>query len=94
MANKMCKRTNGPLYDYGISLSSENDTKNGIRDKDGEYARGACSAVPAGEPVVGPQEFEFCKRCGRKLKSVEARQKGLGPICEKKMRLNEAKKLF
>ena len=31
------------------------------------------------------KEHEFCLRCGRKLKNPEARQKGYGPVCERKM---------
>lgn len=30
------------------------------------------------------KEYEFCKRCGRKLRSPEARKIGYGKICEKK----------
>lgn len=40
------------------------------------------------------KEYQFCLRCGRKLKNPEARIKGYGTICEKKMRVNQNKKLF
>lgn len=42
----------------------------------------------------GPEEHEYCLRCGRKLKSEEARMKGYGPICERKMKHNTKKRLF
>lgn len=32
------------------------------------------------------KEYEFCLRCGRKLKSPETRAKGYGVVCEKKMK--------
>lgn len=31
------------------------------------------------------KEHDYCLRCGRKLKNPEARQKGYGPVCERKM---------
>lgn len=42
------------------------------------------------------KEYEFCLRCGRKLKSQETRMIGFGKICEKKMKTNKEKmmKLF
>ena len=40
------------------------------------------------------KEHEYCLRCGRKLKNQEARLKGYGEICEKKMRVEHRRKLF
>jgi hypothetical protein len=31
-----------------------------------------------------PKEYEYCKRCGRKLKSQESRMIGYGAICLQK----------
>lgn len=33
------------------------------------------------------KEYEYCLRCGRKLKNPLARQKGYGAVCEKKLRI-------
>ena len=39
--------------------------------------------------------YEYCLRCGRKLKSGEARKQGYGKICLEKMRkTTKTKKLF
>lgn len=40
------------------------------------------------------KEHEFCLRCGRKLKNPEARIKGYGVVCEKKMKHDARRKLF
>lgn len=32
------------------------------------------------------KEYTHCRRCGRKLKTDEARQIGFGPICLEKMK--------
>jgi len=40
------------------------------------------------------KEYEFCLRCGRKLKSPETRLKGYGTVCEKKMRTVGKIRLF
>ena len=40
------------------------------------------------------KEYEYCLRCGRKLKNKEAREKGYGIICEKKMKVSNKKRLF
>lgn len=34
----------------------------------------------------------ICRRCGRKLKTPEARDRGMGKICWEKSRVTEAKK--
>lgn len=44
--------------------------------------------------MIKTKEYEYCLRCGRKLKSVETRRKGYGIVCEKKMRVEHRKKLF
>ena len=40
------------------------------------------------------KDHEFCLRCGRKLKNPIAREKGYGMICERKMKVADARKLF
>lgn len=40
------------------------------------------------------KEHEFCLRCGRKLRNAEARIKGYGIVCEKKMKHSQKHKLF
>ena len=40
------------------------------------------------------RDYEFCLRCGRKLKNPIARARGYGIICEKKLRKADTKKLF
>lgn len=46
---------------------------------------------------VAPEDkvlYKCCLRCGRKLKSVEARTRGYGIICEKKMKEIQVRRLF
>lgn len=40
------------------------------------------------------KEYQYCLRCGRKLKSKESRLKGFGAACEKKLKTKHSKKLF
>ena len=40
------------------------------------------------------KEFERCLRCGRKLRTAEARKLGYGKICSEKMKLKRTKPLF
>ena len=41
------------------------------------------------------KEYEFCLRCGRKLRKPETRRVGYGVICFKKMKASsQYKKLF
>lgn len=40
------------------------------------------------------KEYEFCLRCGRKLKNSDARVKGYGAVCERKLKHEAQKKLF
>ena len=40
-------------------------------------------------------EFQYCIRCGRKLKSQEAKERGMGKVCfEKYQKSKNARKLF
>ena len=39
------------------------------------------------------KEYEFCKRCGRKLRNPDARKLGYGAVCFKKMQ-SSGKRLF
>ena len=38
------------------------------------------------------QEYQFCIRCGRRLKTQEARERGMGKICAEKYIEKEGKK--
>lgn len=40
------------------------------------------------------KEYEFCLRCGRKLKNPEARKTGFGMVCKRKMEVNARKNLI
>lgn len=41
------------------------------------------------------EQTHICRRCGRKLRSEEAKQKGMGPVCYQKwMSEDRHKKLF
>ena len=40
------------------------------------------------------KEYKYCRRCGRKLKNVDAKVRGYGPICEKKMKVQYRRPLF
>lgn len=40
------------------------------------------------------KEYEYCLRCGRKLKSDKTRKQGYGDICFKKMKVNHRNRLF
>lgn len=41
------------------------------------------------------KEYEYCKRCGKRLKTLENRLIGYGPVCYKKSRENPVnKRLF
>ena len=41
------------------------------------------------------KEYEYCLRCGRKLKNPDARKIGYGVVCERKMRMDTVpKRLF
>ena len=40
-----------------------------------------------------PREYDFCKRCGRRLKKPDARQLGYGAVCYRKVK-SDGRKLF
>ena len=40
------------------------------------------------------KEYEYCLRCGRKLKSEKTRKLGYGDICFKKMKTQHKHRLF
>lgn len=40
------------------------------------------------------KEYEFCLRCGRKLKTEVNRKRGFGELCWKKIHNNHVKPLF
>lgn len=42
-----------------------------------------------------PEQTHICRRCGRKLRSEEAKQRGMGPVCyQKYLSEDRYKKLF
>lgn len=42
-----------------------------------------------------PEQTHICRRCGRKLRSEEAKQRGMGTVCYRKwLSENKKKKLF
>ena len=44
---------------------------------------------------MSEQEFLFCKRCGRRLKTKEARERGMGKVCFEKYHMGkDTRKLF
>ena len=40
------------------------------------------------------KEYEYCLRCGRRLKSERSRGIGYGLVCEGKMRSEKSRRLF
>ncbi len=40
------------------------------------------------------KEYEYCLRCGRKLKKPETRKIGYGTVCARKMKVEESQRLF
>ena len=40
------------------------------------------------------REYEYCLRCGRKLKSDKARQQGYGQVCLRKIKIKQKNRLF
>lgn len=40
------------------------------------------------------KEYEYCLRCGRKLKSDKTRKQGYGIICYKKIKVKQKNRLF
>lgn len=40
------------------------------------------------------KEHEYCMRCGRKLKNPEAKIKGYGSVCEKRIQTDNKRRLF
>ena len=40
------------------------------------------------------KEHEYCMRCGRRLKNIDARIKGYGIVCEKKIQNDNKRRLF
>lgn len=40
------------------------------------------------------KEYQYCLRCGRKLKNPEARKIGYGAICLKKHKAKQSRTLF
>lgn len=40
------------------------------------------------------KEYQFCLRCGRKLKNPEARKLGMGKVCERKTEVKARQNLI
>lgn len=49
---------------------------------------------PAGKVVVVKVNWNYCKRCGRMLKTAEARERGYGKICWEKQQNSNQSSLF
>ncbi len=41
-----------------------------------------------------PLMFKYCLRCGRRLKTLEAQERGYGDVCWKKQQMNKQGILF
>ena len=44
--------------------------------------------------VRAQTEIVLCRRCGRRLKTEEAKQRGMGKICWEKSHTSSSKRLF
>lgn len=44
--------------------------------------------------VRAQTEIVLCRRCGRRLKTEEAKQRGMGKTCWEKSRTSSSKRLF
>lgn len=54
-----------------------------------------CPIVYIGEAKRGmANEHKFCLRCGRKLRSIEAKQLGYGAVCYSKIKNSGKGRLF
>lgn len=42
----------------------------------------------------GKKLHKVCLRCGKKLKKIEYRERGYGPVCWEKIKVERKKKLF
>ena len=40
------------------------------------------------------KEYQYCLRCGRKLKTIEARMLGMGRVCAEKSKHDTRRRLF
>ena len=43
---------------------------------------------------LSSKEYQYCLRCGRKLKTLEARMQGMGKICAEKSKHETRRRLF
>ena len=46
------------------------------------------------DKVLAQAEIVLCRRCGRRLKTEEAEQRGMGKICWEKSHTSSSKRLF
>lgn len=46
------------------------------------------------DTVRAQTEIVLCRRCGRRLKTEEAKQRGMGKICWEKSHTSSSKRLF
>lgn len=46
------------------------------------------------DTVRAQTEIVLCRRCGRRLKTEEAKQRGMGKTCWEKSRTSSSKRLF
>lgn len=40
------------------------------------------------------KEYQYCLRCGRKLRTVDARLRGMGRVCAEKSKHDSRRRLF
>lgn len=53
-----------------------------------------CSLMCDNQIPEKSREYQYCLRCGRKLKNPEARAKGYGLVCERKLIKSSKMRLF
>ena len=46
------------------------------------------------EEIIIKPDTNICKRCGRKLKNLQSRELGMGPVCFHKATSVQRRKLF
>ena len=46
------------------------------------------------DKVLAQAEIVLCRRCGRRLKTEEAKQRGMGKTCWEKSHTSSSKRLF
>lgn len=80
-----------PKYlEYRKKLDEEN--KKIFDAKSKQYNECGRALVQEDRKMAEIKEHEYCLRCGRRLKNVDARISGYGPVCAQKMKTEEIRK--